>query len=466
MVPARSGIDAMVARGDEPSAPGCWPTRGSIPTGRDCARRCAPWARHARDARAAPEARADDVHYPGTYVAGCARPPGHGGVGPVVNEDIVNVPNWLPLTFRIGDGDWFDSSAGSTFSITGRSSTFAAGCSPVSWPRPGGRIRAVQRRLVDMAHPHVAALEITIVGENWSGPIELRSALDGTVTNSGVARYRGLRGDHLVPVDQSDPGGGVICLQVQSGPASSSPPALARIRLDGRPVSTPPGDRGTGIRRPELASRAYQGEALTVEEGGPPHAATRRSRRPVWPPGRRSTTWATSPSCWNPRARDPAVGALRPATRRPASGRAGPPGPHLPPAADGVAQHHRSRLWRSGPGLARRGLPGACLLGRAFYLPLAQPAAPGADPLDAPTVPAGSGPAARREGRGHDVPLAERQRRPGGDPDAASQPPPGRWLADNSRCSGTSTSPSPTTRAGATTRSPRDVEFLRFRGRR
>jgi hypothetical protein len=57
---------------------------------------------------AAPESAADGVHYPGTYVAGlynrlCTDVEGR----EVENESNVNVPNWLPLTFRIDDGPWF-----------------------------------------------------------------------------------------------------------------------------------------------------------------------------------------------------------------------------------------------------------------------------------------------------------------------------------------------------------------------
>ena len=49
---------------------------------------------------------ADGVHYPGTYV--------HGGYNremtilssvPVLNEDLVNMPNWLVLQLRIEGGD-------------------------------------------------------------------------------------------------------------------------------------------------------------------------------------------------------------------------------------------------------------------------------------------------------------------------------------------------------------------------
>jgi trehalose/maltose hydrolase-like predicted phosphorylase len=60
---------------------------------------------------AAPEAAAGDVHYPGTYVAGCYnRAVSRVGGREVENEDLVNLPNWLPLTFRAQGGDWLDLS--------------------------------------------------------------------------------------------------------------------------------------------------------------------------------------------------------------------------------------------------------------------------------------------------------------------------------------------------------------------
>ena len=56
---------------------------------------------------AAANALADDTHYPGTYLAGgynrlTTEVAGH----EVENEDLVNIPNWLPLVFRIDDGPW------------------------------------------------------------------------------------------------------------------------------------------------------------------------------------------------------------------------------------------------------------------------------------------------------------------------------------------------------------------------
>ena len=57
---------------------------------------------------AAPESAADRTHYPGTYVAGCYdRLPSVIEGRTREHEDLVNVPNWLPLTFRRpGDDDW------------------------------------------------------------------------------------------------------------------------------------------------------------------------------------------------------------------------------------------------------------------------------------------------------------------------------------------------------------------------
>jgi len=49
------------------------------------------------------------VNYPGTYVAGLYNRVSTEIAGrTVVNEDLVNVPNWMPLEFRVVGGEWFD----------------------------------------------------------------------------------------------------------------------------------------------------------------------------------------------------------------------------------------------------------------------------------------------------------------------------------------------------------------------
>jgi trehalose/maltose hydrolase-like predicted phosphorylase len=151
---------------------------------------------------AAPESEADPVHYPGTYVAGCYDRLRSTVAGRrIENEDLVNVPNWLPLGFRLGGGPWFDAGTADLEGYEQRLDlrrgvllrTFRVR------DRRGRTTRVTQRRLVSMADPHMAAIETTFVAEDWSGSCRVRSALDGRVTNAGVARYRNLRGDHLVP---------------------------------------------------------------------------------------------------------------------------------------------------------------------------------------------------------------------------------------------------------------------------
>ena len=58
-------------------------------------------------AGAAPEAVADAVHYPATYVAGVYNRVGAEVDGRTVeNESLINVPNWLCLSVRAEGGQW------------------------------------------------------------------------------------------------------------------------------------------------------------------------------------------------------------------------------------------------------------------------------------------------------------------------------------------------------------------------
>jgi alpha,alpha-trehalase len=65
-----------------------------------------------------------------------------------------------------------------------------------------------------MDDPHLAALEITLTPEDWSGPVEFRTALDGTVINAGVARYRHLSSSHLEPLETAGVGEDTLYLKL------------------------------------------------------------------------------------------------------------------------------------------------------------------------------------------------------------------------------------------------------------
>jgi alpha,alpha-trehalase len=153
---------------------------------------------------AAPESSADGIHYPGTYLAG-----GYNRLKTVIeghvveNEDLVNMPNWLPLTFSVEGGDWLNLDNTQVLSfhqeLNLKQGILRRG---LRLRDAAGRItRLEEKRLVSMADVHLAALAQTIVPENWSGRLTVRAALDGGVTNAGVARYRGLNSHHLVPLE-------------------------------------------------------------------------------------------------------------------------------------------------------------------------------------------------------------------------------------------------------------------------
>jgi trehalose/maltose hydrolase-like predicted phosphorylase len=51
-----------------------------------------------------------------------------------------------------------------------------------------------------MADMHLAALELKLTAENWSGRVTVRSGIDGRVVNDGARLYRKFRNRHLEPV--------------------------------------------------------------------------------------------------------------------------------------------------------------------------------------------------------------------------------------------------------------------------
>ncbi|MFP4373593.1 MAG: HAD family hydrolase [Spirochaetaceae bacterium] len=142
----------------------------------------------------------DDIHYPGTYVAGLWNTLGtevHGRT--IYNNDFVNIPNWLLIEFKIGDGSfcrilscWVESYE---HSLDMRNAVVRRRLRVRD--RSGHRTRIETRRFISMAEPHLAAIEYSITPLNYDKPVTLKSTLDGTVVNYGVPRYRDLAKRHL-----------------------------------------------------------------------------------------------------------------------------------------------------------------------------------------------------------------------------------------------------------------------------
>jgi alpha,alpha-trehalase len=188
------------------------------------------------------ESRADDIHYPGTYMAG-----GYNRLKTEIqgkeikNEDLVNFPNWLRLKFRIKDGVWFSIDETTIISfrqeldmqegVLHKLIHFSDG--------KGRETRLVERRFVHMGNKHIASIELTIMPINWEGSIEVESGIDGNIKNEGVKRYSDLSSEHLKCVEkelQSD----MIFLKMETVQSNHTVSMAAKTKLfvDGEPFFT------------------------------------------------------------------------------------------------------------------------------------------------------------------------------------------------------------------------------------
>ncbi len=217
--------------------------------------------------------RADGIHYPGTYIASVydrltSRIDGHDRQ----DESVVNVPNWLALTIRCGEGTWL---ALDRWSITGHRVALDLGSAVLTrtatvTDRAGRRTRWTERRLVSMAEPHLAAVEVRLVPENWSGRLHIRSTVDGGVANANVATHRALAAQHLRVVSTGTHGGPrspVACLVAETVQSKIRVAVAIRTEVrssDGaRDGSTHP-VAGMGLAGHELGIDVSEGEEVVV----------------------------------------------------------------------------------------------------------------------------------------------------------------------------------------------------------
>jgi trehalose/maltose hydrolase-like predicted phosphorylase len=185
---------------------------------------------------------ANGVHYPGTYV--------HGGYNrdttilgglPVLNEDLVNLPNWLVLQLRIEGEDALRLADVELVDYRHELDIRTATVRRFMRfrDRRGRQTTLQSRRFVSMANPHHAAIEWILVPDDWSGHVEVITAIDGRVSNAGVARYRQLEGRHLNGVSPRTYGPEVIALKVETRQSNLyiSEAARTRVFRDQQPLS-------------------------------------------------------------------------------------------------------------------------------------------------------------------------------------------------------------------------------------
>ena len=221
---------------------------------------------------AAEESHDDDIHYPGTYLAGGFNRMESEVSGKIIeNEDFVNWPNWLILSFRPVDGNWLNLDE---FDILEYQKILDL--------EKGILIRKVlvkdndgretfleSRRLVHINDRHYAAIQWHLTPKNWSGNIIVKTALDGTVINNNVARYSDLNQDHLNPLDQGQLGEDGIYLNVETKQSRirMSQAACTNVFIDGQQTAV---NREThqkdGYIEQQITFHAYQNKKVAIEK--------------------------------------------------------------------------------------------------------------------------------------------------------------------------------------------------------
>ena len=220
---------------------------------------------------AAPESRADGIHYPGTYVHGIFNRLTTEIAGQAVeNESLVNLPNWLPLSFRVDRGPWFSADNAELLAFR-QELDLRRGVLTRSLryrDQAGRHTSLTQRRFASFDNPHLAALETVITAEDWAGSVEVRSGLDGGVANTGIARYRDLASRHLEAPELEEIDASTIGLRTWTSQSRILIALAARTgaQVAGQPAASRRVVREGGQIAQEIAVMLTQGQSLVIDK--------------------------------------------------------------------------------------------------------------------------------------------------------------------------------------------------------
>ncbi len=186
------------------------------------------------------ESKDDNIHYPGTYLAGGYNRLETKMKGRIIeNEDLVNIPNWLPLNFRIENEEWFNLSQVNILDYRQELDLKSGILRRIVHfnDKKKRTFILTNQRFVNMGNYHLAGQSLTLTSKNWSGKLEIVSALDGGVINNGVKRYRRLQHQHLEPIETRHDEE-CIHLKVQTNQSRVEVAQSSRTRffIDGNPI--------------------------------------------------------------------------------------------------------------------------------------------------------------------------------------------------------------------------------------
>jgi beta-phosphoglucomutase family hydrolase len=220
---------------------------------------------------AAEESQPDTVHYPGTYLAGIYNQLSSTIDGrTVVNEDLVNCPNWLPVQFRIDRDSWINLDRVKVLHFH-RHLDLKRGVlrrEVVIRDRKGRETLIQSRRVASMADPHHAALQYCITPLNYSAGLTVRAGIVYDVVNAGVERYKPLNGRHLKLISKGCDGNLIYVLtETNQSHIRIAEAANIVTYKDEKKIRFPTTSvEGTGAVFAQITTDLAQGQMFTVEK--------------------------------------------------------------------------------------------------------------------------------------------------------------------------------------------------------
>ena len=208
------------------------------------------------------------VHYPGTYLAGVFNRLTSTVQGrQVETEHMVNCPDWTflrvtptggqPLLPENPDLISYRQELDLRRGLLSRTMRFR--------DSHGRTTRVHTRQFQSMAGHHLAALQMSVEAEDWTGTATVRSMIDGRVSNQNVAADRELAADHLDVVQSRELDGETVLLETVTNQSDVHIATVARTRF------MAPGNAPEPIRTPVEHGPAVVGHdlSITLEPGRP-----------------------------------------------------------------------------------------------------------------------------------------------------------------------------------------------------
>lgn len=190
---------------------------------------------------AVPGSTADGIHYPGTYLAGVYNRLTTDLAGRSAEvEHLVNAPDWTYLRMRPAQGPLLHPGCPEMIAhhqlldlrhgVLTRSNRYRDAA--------GRTTRITSRQLHFLADPQVAAVEVTVEAEDWSGELLVESAVNGAVANRNVIADRGLASEHWAPTESRELDAETVLHEAVTTQSGIRVATAARTRVGPRHVQT------------------------------------------------------------------------------------------------------------------------------------------------------------------------------------------------------------------------------------